>query len=120
MVDTLIHSIGGQDSINLFIERFYARLTTDSRTLGRFEGRDIEHIKSGQKCYMGRLFGGDIQYTGPSMREVHAGMNISNEEYHIVIGIAGEVLTDMGVPAEKINLIATALLGLRLEIVELK
>jgi hypothetical protein len=47
-------------------------------------------------------------------------MNISNEEYHIVIGIAGEVLTQMGVPAETISMMATALLGLRLEIVELK
>ena len=120
MVDQIIHEIGGQGSIVAFTRRFYEILTTDERTKGRFIGRDIEHIKLRQNEYLGRLFGSDVVYQGVGMREIHAGMDISNDEFHIVLGIARDVLLELGVPEDKAGRIYDALFGLKLEIIEIK
>jgi hypothetical protein len=50
------------------------------------------------------------------MREIHAGMDISNDEFHIELGIARDVLLELGVPEDKVGRISDALFRLKLEI----
>lgn len=120
MVDQIIHDIGGQGAIVAFTRRFYEILTTDERTKARFAGRDIQNIIARQNEYLGRLFGTDIKYNGIGMREVHTGMDISNDEFHVVMEIVRKVLLELGVPDDKVSRMADALFGLKLEIIELK
>jgi len=51
------------------------------------------------------------------MKEAHAGLGITSEDFDAVVGHLGNTLTDLGVPAPTIGTIAGALSPLKTEIV---
>jgi hypothetical protein len=55
--------------------------------------------------YLGHLYGcPDVpDYDGATMKEAHAGMNITQQEYDDFVAIVASVLADQGVPSQTIN-----------------
>ncbi len=83
---TLYERLGGEQAIAAVITEFYNRMVQDDRVNHHFIGVNIEVLRRNQITYfMSYALGGYPQYEGSTLRQAHAGLNITSEEYEIAI-----------------------------------
>ena len=56
-------------------------------------------------------------YVGKNMVDAHTGMNISSEEFDVIVELLGKTLLEMGVSTDLVNEIAAACEPLRKDII---
>lgn len=78
---SLYERIGGEKALRAVIDDFYGRLQLDSEMKERFVGVDMTALKNQVFDFVGHAIGGPQRYHGKDMREAHAGMKISGEEW---------------------------------------
>lgn len=118
---TLYERLGGYDGITAFANDLLPRLQGDSQ-LGRFwqnRGNDgIAREKQLLVDFLAASAGGPMYYTGRNMKITHEGMNISESDWSIFLGHAGETMKALNVPQQECDDIVGFVLSLKDEIVE--
>jgi len=114
---TLFQRLGGLDAISAVVTDFDARLAADPRISAFFRGIDDEAFKAKLTEQLCRVTGGPCRYTGRTMREAHAQLNVTNADFDALVEDLVASLDHFSVGArEKTELLA--ILGpLRREIV---
>ena len=102
----LFERIGGEAAVNAAVEIFYTKVLADYR-INRFFGKTNmdEQIKK-QKAFFTMAFGGPNNYTGGTMRKVHARlvkMGLDNSHFDAVMEHLGATLTELKVPGDLIG-----------------
>jgi hemoglobin len=83
---TLYERLGGEQIIAAIINEWYNRLLQDDRVNHHFIGVNMEILRRHQITYfMSWTLGSPKRYEGNSLRQSHAGLNITSEEYEIAI-----------------------------------
>lgn len=129
---SLFDRLGGLPAITLVVEEFVTRSTTDDRIKERFFNTDATNLKKLLVEFVCLATGGPCTYTGRSMEDSHAGMDLVDEEFtalveDLVAGLdkykvpekeKGEILGALGplkptmvVTADKLHPIADAKLA---------
>jgi len=118
---TLYERLGGYDGITTFVDDLLPRLKSDSQ-LGRFwqnRGEDgVEREKQLLIDYLCSNAGGPVYYTGRDMKLSHKGMGISESDWSIFLGHAGDTLTALSVPAQECDDVVAFVLSLKDDMVE--
>jgi hemoglobin len=118
---TLYERLGGYDGITGFVDDLLPRLESDSQ-LGRFwQNRGDDGIKREKQLlidYLCSNAGGPIYYTGRDMKVSHVGMKISESDWSVFLGHAGDTLTALSVPKQECDDVVAFVLSLKDEIVE--
>jgi hemoglobin len=118
---TLYERLGGYDGITTFVNDLLPRLKSDSQ-LGRFwqnRGEDgVEREKQLLIDYLCSNAGGPVYYTGRDMKLSHKGMGISESDWSIFLGHAGDTLTALSVPAQECDDVVAFVLSLKDDMVE--
>jgi hemoglobin len=114
---TIFDSIGGAPSVNAAVDQFYLRVLDDPELKHYFAGVDMGKLKSHQRAFIAAAIGGPEIYSGRDMAAAHEGLGITNQDFDAVVGHLVATLDDLGVPAEIIADIGSALVPLRAEIV---
>jgi hemoglobin len=118
---TLYERLGGYDGITVFVEDLLPRLQSDSQ-LGRFwQNRGEDGIKREKQLlidYISSNAGGSIYYTGRDMKLTHVGMKISESDWSIFMGHAGDTLSALNVPEQECDDVVAFVLSLKDDIVE--
>jgi len=121
MEKALYERLGGYDGVVTFVEDLLPRLKADSQ-LGRFwqnRGEDgIAREKQLLIDYLCHNAGGPIYYTGRDMKKSHKGMRISESDWTIFLGHAGDVMQKLQVPKQECDDIVAFVLSLKNDIVE--
>ena len=119
---TLYDRLGGYDGFTAFVNNLLPRLQSDSQ-LGRFwqnRGNDgVEREKQLLIDYLSSNAGGPVYYTGRDMKLTHIGMGISESDWSIFMGHAGDTMTALNIPEQECNDIAAFVLSLKDDMVEL-
>jgi hemoglobin len=119
--ETLYNRLGGYDGITVFVEDLLPRLQSDSQ-LGRFwENRGEDGIKREKQLlidYLSSNAGGPVYYTGRDMKLTHAGMKISESDWSVFLGHAGDTMVALSVPQQECDDVVTFVLSLKDDIVE--
>jgi hemoglobin len=115
---SLYDRLGGKSSISSVVDQFVANVAADTRINGRFATTDFRKFKSHLVDQVCMTTGGPCIYNGRDMKTTHAGMNISNGDFRVLVEDLMKALDMFKVPAqEKGELLG--LLGLmRKDIVE--
>lgn len=96
-VPTVSEEITARAAADVQFGPFFAPLVAEGpEAVVAFEVSLANFISDAYGCTTGA-------YTGPSMEEAHAGMNITQAQYDDFIGLIAGVLTDAGVPVTYVN-----------------
>jgi hemoglobin len=118
---TLYDRLGGYDGITAFVEDLLPRLQSDSQ-MGRFwENRGEDGIAREKQLlidYLCNIAGGPVYYTGRDMKTSHSGMKISESDWSIFLGHAGETMKALQVPQQECDEVVAFVLTLKDDLVE--
>ena len=118
---SLYERLGGYDGITAYANDLLPRLQSDPQ-LGRFwDNRGTDGVEREKQLLIDFLCsnaGGPVYYTGRNMQTTHEGMNISESDWTIFLGHAGETMKALQIPQQECDDIVGFVLSLKEEIVE--
>ncbi len=106
---SLYDELGGKEAIGAVVEAFYRKMLADERVSDFFDSVDMDKQMAKQTAFLTMVTGGPNEYTGKDMRAAHAPLvkrGLNDSHVDIVIEHLGAVLTEVGVPKEKIEQVA--------------
>lgn len=118
---SLYERLGGYDGITAFVNDLLPRLQADPQ-LGRFwQYRSDDGIAREKQLlvdYLCANAGGSVYYTGRDMKVCHKGMKISESDWDIFFGHAGDTMQALQVPAQERDEVAAFVSSLKDDLVE--
>jgi truncated hemoglobin YjbI len=123
-VVSLWDRVGGEPVVSKVIAELMASAAKDPAVNFTRNGKyPISHQKAAQLhkslvSFVSQATGGPYKYTGPSMKDVHKGMGITDAEFDALGGHLKKALERNGVKADDVKTILGAVEGLRKDIVE--
>lgn len=115
--DTLYEKLGGEEAIHAVVDRFYERVLADDRLAGFFDDTDVQELRAHQAAFLTYVTGGTDEWEGRTMREAHAGLGITDDDFDAVAVHLQETLAEFDVPEEHVETVMTAVADLRGEVV---
>ena len=115
---TLYSRLGGPAGVAAIAGALVDRAAGDP-ALGRsFKDTNLEHIKKLLAEQLCDLTGGSCRYSGDSMKEVHAGLQISQAEFYTMVEMLREILKERHVDLASTNQLLRLLAPMKQDIVE--
>lgn len=113
---SLYDTLGGAPAIQAAVDIFYRKVLSDDTIAHFFESTDMDAQRTKQASFLTMALGGPNNYTGQDMRTAHAKLvknGLNDAHFDAVVKHLGATLTELNVPSEHIQTIATQLEGLR-------
>lgn len=98
---SLFDRLGGLPAITAVVEEFVTRTTTDPRIQDRFFNTDAVELKKLLVEFVCLATGGPCKYTGRSMVDSHAGMELVDEEFAALVENLVAALDKFKVPEKE-------------------
>ncbi|HEX3151440.1 MAG TPA: group 1 truncated hemoglobin [Gemmataceae bacterium] len=107
---SLYERLGGEAAIKAVVDDFVARAAGNPKVNFTRKGTDkewkptpenVEHVKKGLVDLVGMVTGGPQKYTGGSMKDVHKGMKITQDEFNALAADLKATLDKFKVPAKE-------------------
>src|SRR2546426_1321085 len=114
---SLYERLGGKPAITAVVDDFIGNVAGDTRINQRFAGTNVPRLKTMLVDQICEASGGPCKYTGRSMRDAHAGMNITDAEFGALVEDLVKSLDKFKVPAKEKNELLGALGGMKGDIV---
>lgn len=118
---SLYDRLGGYDGIASFANNLLPRLQSDTQ-LGRFwQNRGEDGIAREKQLLIDFICsnaGGPVIYTGRDMKTSHKGMKISESDWSIFLGHAGDTMEALNIPKQECDDIVAFVLTLKDDLVE--
>jgi hemoglobin len=95
---TLYERLGGRESIEAVVGRFYEHVMADDLVNHYFEDTDMQRQIGHQTQFISSVTGGPVEYTGEDMRAAHAGMGITEVEFTAIAEHLDTALKEFNVP----------------------
>jgi hemoglobin len=115
---SLYQRLGGKDGVANIANTLIDRVAADPSLKRSFEGSNLGRIKNLLAEQICDLSGGPCHYSGDSMKEVHAGHQISQAEFYGMVATLREVLKADHVSQGASNELVALLAPMKRDIVE--
>ena len=115
--DGYYQELGGKEGVEEIVDNFINEISFDKDIVKFFEGTDINRLREKlieQFCHES---GGPCEYTGDSMKDVHAGMQITKGEFNRVVELLQAAMDDAGTPQTAQNRLIRSLAPMRPDII---
>lgn len=83
--DSLYHALGGESGIGLIVEGMLINIAGDERIVDHFVDADIDRLYEKLVEQICMESGGPCEYTGDSMEDSHAGMDITEGHFNALV-----------------------------------
>ncbi|HKQ99403.1 MAG TPA: group 1 truncated hemoglobin [Pyrinomonadaceae bacterium] len=120
---SLYKRLGGYDALAAVTDDFVKRLVEDKQLTRFFNGVSTDSRKRIRQLVLDQLCaatGGPCIYIGRSMRTVHEGLGITEDDWNTAVKLLGMTLEKFKVPKVEQGELATLLGGLKADIVDKK
>lgn len=115
--ETLYDALGGRDAIEAVVDRFYERVVGDDSLAPFFEDVDMDRLRAHQTAFLSAATGGPYEYSGVNMREAHAHLDLTGEDFDAVADHLRETLEEFDVGREQIIELMVTVVELRPDVV---
>ncbi|MBT3352247.1 MAG: group 1 truncated hemoglobin [Nitrospinaceae bacterium] len=118
---SLYARLGGYDGITGFCSDLLPRLQGDPQLARFWQNRGDDGIAREKQLLIDFLCscaGGPLHYTGRDMKITHVGMGISESDWNVFLGHAGETMKALQVPQQECDDVVAFVLSLKDDIVE--
>ncbi len=109
--------LGGMESINAAVERFYVRVLGDPLLAPFFKNVDMKRVSGLNAVFIGQALGGPVQYRGRDMRTAHAHLHLTAAHFKQVVGHLVDTFHTLGVAQDLIDEVVALLAPLLPEII---
>lgn len=95
---SVYEQLGGKSAVNRIVENFVIEIENDPIILSYFQGADIDRFVekfSEQICHR---TGGPCEYSGDTMSQVHAGMQITESDFNRTVDLLINAMNDASIP----------------------
>ena len=99
---SLFERLGGSRAVEAAVDAFYNRVLADNRIAHHFAGVDVDRQLKKQKAFLTLAFGGRSDASGPSLRNVHARLKLTESDFDAVMEHLDATLVALRVPADLI------------------
>jgi hemoglobin len=115
---TLYARLGGQAGVVAISDRLIDRVASDPRMGRSFKDTDLARIKRLLAEQLCDLSGGPCHYSGDSMKEVHAGHDISEADFYGMVETLRTILKERRVGIAATNELLRLLAPMKRDVVE--
>ena len=95
---SVYEQLGGKSAVNRIVENFVIEIENDPIILSYFQGADIDRFVekfSEQICHR---TGGPCEYSGDTMSQVHAGMQITESDFNRTVDLLINAMNNASIP----------------------
>lgn len=117
---TVYEQLGGVDGVSAAVDAFYERMLADERLGAWFHQIPMPQLKAHQRAFLTVALGGPEAYDGRSMRNAHAGLGITQEDYTRAVDHLAAALAEVGVDDTVILVVRRRIELMRAAIVEVR
>ncbi len=114
---SLYARLGGAEGVNAVATVLIDRVVADPRTSRSFKDSNLARVKKHLGQQLCQLAGGGCAYEGDTMREVHAGQDITEAEFYAMVEILENVLRERGVSTADRNALLAKLAPMKRDVV---
>lgn len=82
---SLYDALGQYEGITSITHQLILNIAKDERVKHRYKGANMQRFKKGMSDYVCVVVGGPCEYTGDTMKMVHAGHNYTNTEFNAIV-----------------------------------
>lgn len=111
--DHLYHALGGKPGIGRIVEGMLINVAEDERIVSHFLDADIDRLYEKLVEQVCVESGGPCEYTGDSMEDSHAGMNITEGDFNALVENLIVAMNEEGVPVPAQNQLLRRLAPMR-------
>lgn len=115
--DRLYDALGGTPGIAVIVESFLGFIADDIRIVEIFADANIENLRSQLITQFCDLSGGPCEYTGLSMAEAHADMEIGQAEFNALVEDLQKALEKHEIPVWAQNELIALLAPMRDDVI---
>ena len=109
--------LGGPDGVRTAVSVFYQRVVADPELAPWFEGIDLDRLQAHQRAFLAAAFGGPQVFSGRSLSEAHAGLEVTDAAFDRIVETLMTALDDLGVDPQAVVAVGERLESVRGEIV---
>ena len=114
---SLYDQLGGKDNIAQAVDYFIDGIAFDPQIYPYFAETNIERFRNKmieQLCFEA---GGPCEYSGDSMEQVHAGMNVNEADFNRLVDLLVDAMTKAGISHRAQNQLLAKLAPMRRDII---
>lgn len=115
--DSLYQDLGELPGITNVVDSFLQALSDDHRVVEHFLETDPERFREKLIEQICEVSGGPCEYTGKSMADIHAGMEINAADFNFVVEDLQKAMNEQGVPLGVQNRLLARLAPMRSDII---
>ncbi len=109
------HELGGQPKVSEIVDNFITEIEYDPVMFEFFKDSDVNRFREKLIEHLCMLTGGPCEYTGDSMEQVHAGMNISESVFNHGVDLFINAMDKADVPHSMQNKVLATMIHTREE-----
>ena len=106
---TAFNAFGGKPGLDQVASLGIDKVLQDPRIQQRFAGANIPRLKASLATQFCSLLNGPCAYAGPTMKEVHAGMNLKDSDFNALAEDFQIAMEELGVPFRYQNVLVARL-----------
>ena len=114
----LFDAIGGKKGIQAIVSTMYEKIQQQEEIMDYFKGKNIQKIIEAQYSYLSSAVGGPVEWRGRSLKAIHTGMDIKEEDFVKYAEIYKQAAIDCGKKEEQGEAIKTLILGFKDQVAE--
>lgn len=116
--ETLYDRLGGKDGVTAIADQLIDRSASDPVTQRSFDKVNIPRLKRLLAEQLCQLSHGPCHYSGDDMRQVHAGLGITEAEFYGMVEHLRDILNERGVAQADKNALLTLLAPMKRDVVD--
>ena len=117
--NSVYQQLGGQPKVEEIVDNFITEIEFDPRMFEFFKDSDIDRFREKMIEHLCLLTGGPCEYTGDTMEQVHAGMNITESDFNHGVDLFINAMNKAGVPHRIQNKVLAVMAPTRKEMIYL-
>ena len=94
---TLFERVGGQPAVDATVDAFYVKVLADERVNDFFSDVSMKRQHTKQKSFIAAALGGPKPYEGKNMRQAHANLDLTEDDFNVIAGHLQSTLQDLKV-----------------------
>ena len=103
---SLFERMGGQNTVDILIDKFFDKVLDDQRVSTFFEGVDTERLRNKQKSYWAFALGEGAEYMGNTLGDAHRallGQGLNATHFEIMVALFNKTLCEVGIPNDLVQ-----------------
>lgn len=116
---SLYQRLGGTPKVTAFVNVTIDKVATNPATNKSFDKVNLQHVKDMLIEQICSLTGGGCNYSGDTMRDVHAGHHISDAEFASLVEMLRDAMRAQDVPLSARNELLEILAPMKRDVVKL-